>query len=167
MILFLRNILNVCCYLVARIRFVPKYTTNYVRVHNKNFKPYAIIHSYNVPLFSLVLIYFVAVSCSCHKWEKNELYVRDFKIPYFMEPQFRQFRQFLSMKVVIQLPSNKMLINIFQRRCLLFQPGCNIRSLKVLRVFGEIVLWYKVTKSNLTFFLETVWNKRHCLSKYL
>ena len=46
-----------------------------------------------------------------------------------------------------QLPSNKMLINILQRRCLLFQPGSNIRSVKILRDFGEIVLWYKITKS--------------------
>ena len=36
---------------------------------------------------------------------------------------------------------------ILQRRCLLFQPGSNIRSVKILRDFGEIVLWYKVTKS--------------------
>ena len=54
----------------------------------------------------------------------------------------RQFGQFVN-----QLPSNKMLINILQRRCLLFQPGSNIRSVKYFRHFGEIVRWYKVTKS--------------------
>ena len=87
-------------------------------------------HAFNSSDFKIP--YFIAQWSHKNSWNRQIPFLQ-----WFYHFFLKLFGQFLSMKVVNQLPSNKMLINILQRRCFLFQPDSNIRSLKVLKVFGE------------------------------
>ena len=73
-------------------------------------------HAFNSSDFKIP--YFIA------QWSQKNLWNRQFPFPqWFYDFFLRQFGQFLSMKVVNQLPSNKMLINILQRYCSVVQSN--------------------------------------------